>query len=180
MNSQMSPDQIIAYLTAYAVYFVGVGCCGLIIQGIISWFLSTCLERIPAQFRQIAPMSPYLFLLGIIPCLGLLVVLIYNFIFWPKFCRSFKAYFDSVGNTEVGDCGEKLTLLYSVGVVGSILLSFIGVIPIIGLISLINCLLGPALLILYIVILVKAGQLKGMITDQPGGEIVAPPPPPVQ
>ena len=179
MNSQMSPDQIIAIILANVIPLVVFGCCGLVIQGVICWFLSTCLQKVPEQFRQIAPMSPYIFLAGVIPCVGWLVVVVYNFIFWPKFCRSFKAYFDSVGNTEVGDCGEKFTLIYSIGTIGVILVSMVSIIPILGFfISLINCILGPALFVLFVLILIKAAQMKGMIADAPGGEITAPPPPP--
>ena len=82
-------------------------------------------------------------------------------------CRSFKDYFDAAGNTEAGDCGERLCNIYSIGSAVYVAFQLLSAVPYIGAIpGLINCcLLGPALLVFYIIILVKMGQLKGMIPE---------------
>jgi hypothetical protein len=120
------------------------------IQVAICWFLSSCFSRIPKEYRRQEPGMVWLLL---VPCLNL----VWNFFVYPKLAESYKAYFEAQGRTDVGDCGYGLGMAYSIAVVVT---SAIGFIPVV---SLINCLFGPALLVVFIMFLVKAAGLKAQI-----------------
>ena len=105
--------------------------------------ISGCYKRIPQEFRQMEPAMVWLLL---IPCFGM----IWNFFVWPKLADSYKSYFDSVGNTEVGDCGKFLNMAYCI-------------VAACALIPCVNYLAGPASLVLFIICLVKAVSLKNQI-----------------
>ncbi|MCY3018548.1 MAG: hypothetical protein NTW87_05895 [Planctomycetota bacterium] len=125
------------------------------IQALVCWLVSNCYKRIPQQFRL---MEPNMVWLMMIPCFNL----VWMFFVYPKLAKSYKAYFDSVGNTEVGDCGAGLSLAY----------------PIVAACSIIPCvnyIAGPASLVLLIIVLVKAHGLKEKI---PAGAGTAAPPSP--
>jgi hypothetical protein len=115
----------------------------LLINVVVCWLLYNALDRIPASFRQMEPAMVWLLL---IPCFSWF----WNFMVFPKIARSFKAYFDSVQATDVGDCGEKLGLWYSILIVASI-------IPFLGWFA------GVAALVLLILYLIKATELKNRI-----------------
>lgn len=82
----------------------------------------------------------------LIPCFNL----VWNFFVYPKLADSYKAYFDSVGRPEVGDCGKGIGLAYCICVACSIV-PYIGVLP------------ALAALVLWIIFLVKAKELRDMI-----------------
>jgi len=73
----------------------------------VCFLLQQCYNRIPPQFRQQQPGMVWLLL---IPCFAI----IWNFFVFPPLSKSFKAYYDSINRTDVGDCQESigLALLY--------------------------------------------------------------------
>ncbi len=164
MGSNPSPEAIWAFLAAYAAFIIGLVCFFILIKAVICWFLSTCIAKIPVQFRLLVPGIPWLFMLAFVPCLGPIFVAVFNFMFWPKLSQSFKAYFNSVGRTDVGDCGEGLANTYCI--LGAVI-AFVSVASwLISLAGLVNCIAWPAATIIWVILLVKAGQYKGMIPDQ--------------
>lgn len=130
---------------AAAVFVVG-----LIIAVLICLFLSSCLVRLPPEYRRVEPGMVWLLL---IPCFPL----VWNFFVYPKIAESFQSYFESTGRTDVGDCARGLAMLYCILTVVSLPL---GLIPIIGLI---NCVVGPATLVIWIIVLVRFAGLKGQV-----------------
>ena len=119
----------------------GMFICGILVISIgikilICWYLSSCLEKIPPRFRRQEPGMVWLLLIP-------LFTFVWAFFVYPKIADSFKAYFDSVGRTDVGDCGRDLALIYCI----------LAVIPYVGL----------AALILLILVLVKFDALKKQI-----------------
>ena len=115
----------------------------LVIALFVCWLLYGAFERIPARFRRL---DPGLVWLLVVPCFGL----IWNFVVFPSLARSFKAYFDSAGDSTVGDCGEQVGLFFAVAAV---------------------CMLVPCLdhiafvaaMVLLVVYLVKVQELKRKI-----------------
>jgi hypothetical protein len=84
-----------AFLLPYAIW--GVACLVML----------RSFRRIPAPFRRLDPTLVWLLLIP-----G--VALVWSYFVLPKLARSFKAYFDYVGDRRVGDCGEGLGLAFSV------------------------------------------------------------------
>jgi len=115
----------------------------LAIAAFICWLMFQNYERVPIKFRT---MEPWKVWLNLIPCVGL----VWNFWVFPGLAKSNKAYFDSVGDTTVGDCGENLGKWYSICCACSII-PYIGIIP------------GIGALVLLIMFLVKANELKAKI-----------------
>jgi hypothetical protein len=118
---------------------------GIAINCFICYLLDQCYRRIPQQFRKQEPGMVWLLL---IPCFSI----IWNFFVYPPLSRSFKAYFDSINRTDVGDCQEGIGLAYSVCVT-------ISIIPFLG------CLTGIPALVLLIIFLIKTNDLKNQITE---------------
>jgi uncharacterized membrane protein len=100
-------------------------------------------QRIPPGFRKLDPGLVWLLL---IPCFNV----VWNFFVFPNLANSFKAYFDSIGDSSVGDCGQALGFGYAICCAASI-------VPFVG------CLTGSASLVLLILFLVKANDLKNRI-----------------
>jgi hypothetical protein len=115
----------------------------LVLQVFVCWLLSSTLTRVPAQFRK---QEPGLVWLLLIPC----VSLVWNFFVYPKVSQSLKAYFNSIGRNDVGDCAEGLGLAYSICVACSV-------------VPFLNYLAGPAALVIVIIFLVKITSLKNEI-----------------
>jgi len=118
---------------------------GLGILVAVCWFMASVFKRIPPQFRE---MEPGLVWLLLIPCFSL----IWNFFVFPKASRSLKAYFDSVGDTTVADCGAGLAMAYCI-------LSAVSLLPYVG------CLTGIASLVVLIIYLVRVNELKNRIPE---------------
>lgn len=116
---------------------------GLAISAVICWLVFDCYKRIPAQFRK---QEPALVWLLMIPLFNI----VWNFFVLPRLAESLKAYFDSVGKTDVGDCGRQIGLICAICCACAI-------------IPLVNCLAGPAALVLLIIYLVKITGLKGQL-----------------
>ena len=126
--------------------FIFVGFAVLFALSIIPIFLVYAdYQRIPPRFRKLEPSLVWLLL---IPCFNL----VWNFYVFPGLADSFKAYFDSVGNSSVGNCGRDLGLGYAICAAAS-------VIPVVG------CLTGVVTLVLMILFLVKADELKNRIPN---------------
>ena len=100
-------------------------------------------QRVPRAFRKLEPALVWLLL---IPCFNL----VWNFFVFPGLADSYKAYFDSVGDSTVGNCGRDLGLGYAICDAAS-------VIPFVG------CLTGIVTLVLLILFLAKANDLKNRI-----------------
>ena len=116
---------------------------GLAVAVVICLVLFNCAKRVPAQFRKQEPGMIWLLL---IPCFNL----VWNFFVFPKLSQGLKAYFDSVGRTDVGDCGAGIGLGYSICVACCI-------------IPFANWIAGPAALVLLIIYLVKVSGLKNQL-----------------
>lgn len=80
---------------------------GIAISCVICFIISSCFKRIPQQFREMEPGMVWLLL---IPCFGI----IWNFFVWIKLSKSYQAYFQSEGVTDVGDCGYNLNLAFCI------------------------------------------------------------------
>jgi len=110
---------------------------------VLIFLLYNDFTHIPRGFRKLEPSLVWLLL---IPCFNL----VWNFFVFPRMSDSFKAYFDSIGDTSVGNCGRDLGLGYAI-------CSAASMIPFVG------CLTGIASLALFIIFLVKANELKNRI-----------------
>lgn len=114
-----------------------------VIYILICLLLSKCFERIPPEFRKQEPNMVWLLL---IPCFPL----VWNFFVYPRLAESYQAYFASQGVTDVGDCGRGIAMGYCICAACS-LIPYIGALP------------GMASLVLLIIFLVKANELKNRI-----------------
>jgi hypothetical protein len=86
---------------------------------------------------------------------------VWNFFVFPRLSQSFKKYFDASGRPEVGDCGSAVGLAYSI-TCACCLVPYLG------------CVTGIASLILLIIFLIKANDLKNMIPIGAGIPLAAP------
>ena len=82
----------------------------------------------------------------LIPCFNI----IWNFMVFPKLGRSFRAYFESKGDSANADCGEKMGLWYSI-------CAACGIIPCVNYVA------GPASLVLLIICLIKFSDLRNKV-----------------
>ena len=132
-----------AFLAAFGI-FIGIGVAvGFAILAVICYLVYKCYAAIPAKHRAMEPEKVWLLM---IPCFGI----VWNFFVFPGLSKSFKSYFDSVGDATVGDCYAQVALWYCVS-------SACCIIPCLNYIA------GPASLVLFIVYLVKAYELKEKI-----------------
>ena len=129
---------------AVILLFVGIALAVMILINVfVCWLLQRAYASIPAEHRQMEPAMVWLLL---IPCFNL----IWNFMVFPKLGRSFRAYFESKGDTSHGDSGEKMGLWYAICTVCSI-------IPCVGYVA------GPASLVLLIICLIKFSDLRNRV-----------------
>jgi hypothetical protein len=129
--------------THFIFIFVYVLLFHLALSVVVILLVYTDFQRVPSAFRKLEPSLVWLLL---IPCFNL----VWNFYVFPGLADSFKAYFNSVGDSSVGNCGRDLGLGYAV-------CSAASVVPVVG------CLTGAATLALLILFLVKANELKNRI-----------------
>jgi hypothetical protein len=132
---------------AFAAIMCGAILVGLAIQAVICWYLSTCLKAIPEEHRKQQPNMVWLMMIP-------LFNIVWQFFVYPKIAESYKSYFDSIGRTDVGDCGKNLALVLCI-------LVCLGVVPYLNICT------GIAALVLFILVLVKFGTLKGQIQNPP-------------
>jgi len=149
MESQAS--EFLETFGGLIIMLVGVGI-GLIISVVVCFLLYDAQKRVPPQFRQIEPGMVWLLL---IPCFNI----VWNFIALPKVSRSYKAYFDSIGRSDVGTCGEGLATGYAVCVACTL-------IPCVGMFA------SLASLVLLIMYLAKILGLKAhiQVSDYPDNQ----------
>ena len=115
----------------------------LVVHIIIIIFVYNDYQSVPPSFRKLEPGLVWLLL---IPCFNV----VWNFFVIPRLTESFKAYFDSIGDTSVGDCGRVLGFGYAISTASSA-------------IPFVSCLTGIVSLVLMILFLVKANELKNRI-----------------
>jgi hypothetical protein len=78
----------------------------LAIHIVVCFLLQECFRRIPPQFRKQQPALVWLLL---IPCFSI----VWNFFIYLPLSKSYKAYFDSINRTDVGDCQYGVAVTYS-------------------------------------------------------------------
>lgn len=120
------------------------------------------LSGLPALFQRSVPQGPseeVLLAIGVVVLVVLAIVLavscfsvVWNFFVYQRLSDSYKAYFDSVGRYDVGDCGKSLGLVYCI----CVCMCFI---------PYLNFLAGTTALVLWIVYVVKGLALKAMIPE---------------
>ena len=153
MPTQMSPqpqldvDAVVAFSTMFWGIFCLVMWVGLVVGAaigvVISILLYQCFTRIPAEHQK---MSPGMVFLLLIP----LFSLIWNFFVYQRLPESYQSYFAAQGRTDVGDCGKQLGLWYAICAACS-------------LVPCVNSFAGIAGLVLLIMFLVKAFELRRQI-----------------
>ena len=149
---QSNPDAA-AYAGVFAVLRLGLGaiCCAgfitLAIHAVLCYLLYKCFLAIPPQYRKQEPGMVWLLMIP-------LFSLVWNFFVYPKLAESYQAYFAAQGRTDVGDCGKQLGLIYCIAAACAL-------IPYVGVLA------GVAGLVLVILFLVKAYELKAKITAPP-------------
>ncbi len=133
---------------------------GLAIAVAVCWFLMTCFQRVPPAHRK---QEPGLVWLLLIPCFNL----VWSFFVYPRLADSYKSYFDSIGRSDVGDCGRALGLWCCILPLIQLGLSMFSRIPVLGRVTaVLSCVASLAGVVVYIVFLVKAGTLKNQIPEQ--------------
>lgn len=116
-----------------------IGIFGLIVFGIYAWITYQFykdLSAVPEQFRELQPGMVWLLLVPI-------VQLVMIFLVGIKIPQSYRKYFNSIGRTDVGDCGESLGLWM-------------------GITTVIGC--SPVALVLMIMLLMKLGDYRKQIS----------------
>lgn len=144
----MSEDQTAGLALATIFGFIGI--LFLVIFAInvfVCWLLSGCYKRIPQEHRKLEPGLVWLLL---IPCFSL----VWNFFVYPRLAQSYRSYFASVGRTDVGDCGEGIAWALAICAAAALL-----PIPFLGFA------VGIASIVLLILFLVKATNLKNLIAE---------------
>ncbi len=143
MPSEVTPEAAgmvgIACLAVVAIIVVIV----LAVCIVLCVLISNCFKRIPQQHREMEPGMVWLLL---IPCFNI----VWNFFVWSKLEKSYKNYFDSVGIQDVGDCGHSINLAFCI-VTACCLIPYV------------NRIAGLASLVLFILCLIKANELKNRI-----------------
>lgn len=139
-SSQLNPAALLAIYGVVLLVAVGIW---LIVTIVICALVSKCYAAIPEKHRKMSPGQVWLLL---IPCFHL----VWNFFVFPGLSKSYKAYFDEKGDTSVGNCYEQVGLWYAI-------------VAICCIVPCLNYIAGPAALVLLIVYLIKAFELKGKI-----------------
>jgi hypothetical protein len=132
-----------AILAVIGLVLLGILIVGLVIQVVVCIIVTGCLKRVPPPFRKQEPGMVWLLLIP-------LFRFIWNFFVHLKVAESYQAYFNSIGKTDVGDCGKGLALAYCICAACTL-------IPYLGAMT------GLASLVLLIIMLVKFNELKNLI-----------------
>lgn len=118
----------------------------LAVQALICYLLVQCLKRIPAEHRKIEPGKVWLLMIP-------LFNIVWNFFVFPAISDSFASYFRAQGELDKGDCNRSLAMAHCICVACSVI-PYIGALP------------GFASLIILIIYLVKANELKSQIPQE--------------
>lgn len=141
------PDVVAEGLLAGIMFIVLIVCVVILaIYVAVCYLTFICFQRIPPQHRQMEPWQAWLLLIP-------LFNVVWNFFVFPKLAKSYQSYFAEQGRTDVGDCGEKIGLWFAICYA-------VCVIPCVNYVA------GPAALVLLIIFLVKALNLKGQIPEE--------------
>ena len=136
-------DAAVAFIAVILSVIAGFVIIGIVIQVVVCLMVASCLKRLPTQFRKQEPGMVWLLLIPFFR-------FIWNFFVHPKVADSYKAYFDAIGRTDVGDCGKGVSLAFCI-------CSATMIIPYL------NFLTGVAALVLLIIMLVRFNEMKNMI-----------------
>lgn len=112
----------------------------LAILALICFLVIKNYNAIPAEHRKMEPGKVWLMMIP-------LFNLYWAFPVFLGLADSYKSYFSSVGDESVGDCGRQLNLWYCITFCASF-------------VPCLNYIAGPASLVLLIIVLVKAFDLK--------------------
>ena len=123
-------------IVIFSIVAIGVGV-------FVLWLYYSAYAAIPPQFRQMEPGQVFMVL---IPLYGA----VWIFFVVMRLSRSFRAYFNSIGRYDLGDCGERTGLT-------ALILQWLGVIPFVGALA------SLASLVMMIIYLVKISQFKNMV-----------------
>jgi hypothetical protein len=107
---------------------------------LVAWLIYRANEALPAQHRKAESWQAFLLLIP-------LFNLVWNFILLARVSGGFQSYFQEKNDPSVGDCGASIGLWYSIAVICAV-------------IPLVNCVAGPAALVLLIIYLVKISGLR--------------------
>jgi len=142
-GTEVSPEEaagiIAAALGMLLVFF-------LITFGIaivVCFLVYNAQRGVPVEHRKIEAGLIWLLLIPVFN-------LVWNFFVFPKISDSYKSYFNSVGRSDVGDCGRGVGTWYAI-------CAACGIVPCVGYIA------APASLVLFIIFLVKIYGLKAQI-----------------
>lgn len=142
----MNQDAAAVYTLAAVGAFIAVAMFIVLAINVVACaVLYGCYRRVPAEHRKLDAGLVWLLL---IPCFNI----IWNFFVFPRLAQSYQSYFRSVGRQDVGDCGAGLGWAYAGCILGACLP--LPIVPF-GI--------GLAALILLVLFLVKATQLKNQI-----------------
>ncbi|MEM7163893.1 MAG: hypothetical protein AAF581_00430 [Planctomycetota bacterium] len=106
------------------------------------YFLMKCFEKIPESYRRQQPAMVWLLL---IPCFGI----IWNFFVLPNLALSYQDFFRANGRYENDDCGHGIALACCICSAASLIVALAGLVS----------------LVLLIIFLVKAKNLRDEIDD---------------
>jgi hypothetical protein len=142
----MNQDTAAVYTVAAIVAFVTVVMIIVLAINVVACaVLHGCFKRVPAEHRKLEAGLVWLLL---IPCFNI----VWNFFVFPRLAQSYQSYFRAAGRQDVGDCGAGLGWAYAGCMLGACLP--LPILPF-GI--------GLAALILLVLFLVKATQLKNQI-----------------
>jgi len=151
-QQQPSADEIAAIMATFFIVLMFFLLITLGINILICVLLYMCQSRIPQEHRSL---EPGLIFLLLIPLFNV----IWNYFVFQRIPDSFRRFFAAHGVTDVGDCGRGVGLWFAICVTASI-------------IPCVNYLAGPAALVLLIIFLIKAFELKARVQSMvaaPGG-----------
>jgi hypothetical protein len=127
--------------TAAVVIALGITLAiSLAINLLICWLVYRANEALPAEHRKTESWQAFLLLIP-------LFNLIWNFVLLARVSGGMQSYFQSKNDASVGDCGAAMGLWYSIC-------------SIVAFIPFVQCVAGPAALVLLILYLVKISGLR--------------------
>jgi hypothetical protein len=139
MNDELPVELVI-------IIWLSILAIGLIIQAVVCWILMNCFTAVPAEHRKMEPTHVWFLMIP-------LFNVVWNFFVFPRLSDSFRSYFDKKPEEEVtGDCGKQLGIVYSSCIAAT-------------LIPCVNFVAGPVALVILIVYLIKANELRAKVLN---------------
>jgi hypothetical protein len=144
MNQQYGGSQEDLIAIGVMLTIMGVAILiSLAISLVICFLLYSVQKRVPAEHREIEPGLVWLLLIP-------LFNIIWNFFVFLRIPESYQNYFRAQGRVDTGDCGRGVGLALAICGVCS-------------MVPCVNYIAGPAYLVLLIIFLVKAWDLRSRI-----------------